>query len=135
MNPHLLAATLLAAALAVVVPTLRAAFEGVAGLESVLFVLPVLPLVACVVWYFLPWAFREDDAQLMQLLSAFECPEAISALRDAGVKTTNDLEFVSPEKLEALRTLSVITRSKLEDVLRCVRQRSNPYMPCCASRS
>ena len=119
MSPLLLAVLLSAAALAVVVPTLRAAAEGAAGLESILFVLPVLPLVACVIWYIVPWAFREEDEQLMQLLSAFECQDAAGELRLLGVRTPRDLEFVSPEKLQTIGSLSIITRSKLEDVLRC----------------
>jgi hypothetical protein len=116
MKPEHLALALALAALAVVAPSVQAAVEG-KGYGGLLLALPVVPFVAFVLYYFVPWAFREDDAQLTRLLALFECGDAADALRGVGVKTNADLEYITPETLGTLG-LSIITKAKLEDALR-----------------
>jgi hypothetical protein len=118
MKPIVLAASLSFLALAIVVPAIITAVRG-GGYGGLVIALPVVPVIALILWKLVPWAFREDDAHLMQLLNLFECTDVVHELRKIGVKTTTDLEFITPERLNGL-SASIVTKSKLEDALRCV---------------
>jgi len=116
MKPEYLALALCMVSLTIVLPAIHLAFQG-RGYAGLILALPVLPLVAFICAKFLPWAFREEDAQLMQLLGLFECLDAAGVLHKMGVKTTADLEYITPESLDTL-DCSLITKFKLEDALR-----------------
>ena len=124
MKPEHLAVALSLTALAIVVPAAYSAYIG-QGYFGLLAALPILPFVVLVLWKLVPWAFREEDAQLSRLLMLFECSDAAEALQCVGVKTMTDLEYVTPDTLSALKT-SVINKAKLEDALRWIQS-------CCPS--
>jgi hypothetical protein len=117
MKPEFLALALVVTAITVVAPSAYSALQGNAY-GGLVIVLPVVPFVVFILYKFVPWDSKEDDVQLTRLLKLFECGDAAHVLRGMGVKTTTDLEYLTPEALSTLG-LPVVTKAKLEDALRC----------------
>lgn len=116
MTPSFLALALVFTGGTLIIPALYSASQR-NEYGALIAVAPVVPVLAVVLWKFVPWAFREDDAHLMQLLSLFDASESVNELREMGVLTVLDLEYITPERLNGMK-LKPISKSKLEDALR-----------------